>query len=76
MAKSKIQYKKVTNENFSIEGELNIVDGKILINVEEEGEKDLTKALEKYNEKYIKITIGEKTEEDLSDELDGQNKEA
>ena len=70
MAKSKIQYKKVTNENFSIEGELNIVDGKILINVEEEGEKDLTKALEKYNEKYIKITIGEKTEEDLSDKLD------
>ena len=70
MAKSKIQYKKVTNENFSIEGELNIVDGKIIISVEEEGDKDLTKALERYKDKYIKISVGEKTEEDLSDELD------
>lgn len=70
MAKSKIQYKKVTNENFSIEGELNIVDGKIIISVEEEGDKDLTKALERYQDKYIKISVGEKTEEDLSDELD------
>ena len=70
MAKSKIQYKKVTNENFSIEGKLNIADGKIIISVEEEGDKDLTKALERYQDKYIKISVGEKTEEDLSDELD------
>ena len=70
MAKSKIQYKKVTNETLTMEGTLSIKDNKVLIDIEDEGCKDLIKALEKYNDKYIKISVGEKTEEDLSDELD------
>ena len=70
MAKSKIQYKKVTNETLTMEGTLSIEDNKVLIDIEDEGCKDLIKALERYQDKYIKISVGEKTEEDLSDELD------
>ena len=66
MAKSKINEKIVTEHKFSIEGILNVdnlPEEQIIVEVEEEGEVDLKKYLEKFNEKYIKIAISDKTEE-------------
>ncbi|HDR5083749.1 TPA: hypothetical protein QCR73_005710 [Bacillus anthracis] len=66
MAKSKINEKIITEHKFSIEGSLN-VDGlqenNIVVEVEEEGEVDLKKYLDKFNGKYIKIALSDKTEE-------------
>lgn len=66
MGKSKINEKIVTEHKFSIEGALNVDDlqeNSILIEVEEEGEVDLKKYLDKFNGSYIKIAISDKTEE-------------
>lgn len=66
MAKSKINEKIVTEHKFSIEGILNVdnlPEEQIIVEVEEEGEVDIKKYLEKFNEKYIKIAISDKTEE-------------
>lgn len=66
MAKSKINEKIITEHKFSIEGTLNVdelQEGVIICEVEDEGEIDLKKYLEKFNDKYIKIAISDKTEE-------------
>ena len=66
MAKSKINEKIITEHKFSIEGTLNVdelQEGTIICEVEDEGEIDLKKYLEKFNGKYIKIAVSDKTEE-------------
>lgn len=66
MAKSKINEKIITEHKFSIEGSLNVDDlqkNNIVVEVEEEGEVDLKKYLDKFNGKYIKIALSDKTEE-------------
>jgi ERCC4-related helicase len=66
MAKSKINEKVVTEHKFTAEGTLNIdelQEGTVMIEVEEEGEVDLKKYLDKFNGKYIKISFSDKTEE-------------
>lgn len=66
MAKSKINEKIVTEHKFSIEGSLNVdslSEEAIIVEVEDEGEVDLKKYLDKFNGKYIKIALSDKTEE-------------
>lgn len=66
MAKSKVNEKIITEHKFSIEGALNVdnlQEGTVFVEVEEEGEIDLKKYLDKFNGKYIKIAISDKTEE-------------
>lgn len=66
MAKSKINEKIITEHKFSIEGSLNVdslQENNIVVEVEEEGEVDLKKYLDKFNGKYIKIALSDKTEE-------------
>lgn len=65
MAK-KINEKITTEHKFSIEGFLNadeLQDDSIIMEVEDEGEVSIKKFLDKFNGKYIKIVISEKTEE-------------
>lgn len=65
MAK-KLNEKITTEHKVSIEGILNVdnlCDDMIICDIEEVGEVDLKKYLEKFNGKSIKITLGEKTEE-------------
>lgn len=66
MAKSKVNEKIVTEHKFSIEGALDVdrlQEDVLLVEVEDEGEVDIKKYLDKFNGKYIKIAISEKTEE-------------
>lgn len=66
MAKSKINEKIVTEHKFTIEGILNVdnlPEGAIIVEVEDEGEVDLKKYLDKFNGKYIKNGMSDKTEE-------------
>lgn len=66
MAKSKINEKIITEHKFSIEGILNVDELQeevIICEVEDEGEIDLKKYLEKFNGKYIKIAVSDKAEE-------------
>ena len=58
--------KIVTEHKFSIEGTLNVdnlQENSIIVEVEDEGEVDLKKYLDKFNGKYIKIGMSDKTEE-------------
>lgn len=62
----KLNEKITTEHKVSIEGILNVDnldDDMISCEIEEIGEVDLKKYLEKFNGKNIKITLGEKTEE-------------
>ena len=66
MAKSKINEKITTEHKFSIEGFLNtdeLQEGMIICEVENEGEVDLKKYLDKFNSKYMKFSMSDKTEE-------------
>ena len=66
MAKSKINEKIITEHKFSVEGTLdvdNLQENTIVVEVEEEGEVDLKKFLDKFNGSYIKIAISDKSEE-------------
>ena len=65
MAK-KISEKIITQHKFGIEGLLNVDsldENIVLVEVEEEGEVDLRRFLDKFNGKYVKITINETSEE-------------
>lgn len=65
MAKSKINEKIITDHKFNAEGSLNVdnlIEGQIILEVEDEGEVDLFKYLKKFNESYIKISISDKVE--------------
>ena len=62
MGKSKISEKIITQHKFGIEGLLNVDnldEGIIIVEVEEEGEIDLSKFLKKFSDKYVKISISE-----------------
>lgn len=65
MAK-KINEKIITEHKFSIEGTLNVdelQENSIICEVLDEGEISLKKYLDKFNGKYIKIAVSDKTEE-------------
>ncbi len=65
MAK-KITEKITVNHTVKIEGTLNvdnIDEGVLLIEVEEEGEINLNDYIKKFGDKYITITLTDKTEE-------------
>lgn len=66
MAK-KINEKIITEHKFSIEGTLNVdelQEGAVICEVEDEAtEIDLKKYLEKFNGRYVKIAVSDKTEE-------------
>ena len=65
MAK-KINEKIITEHKFSIEGTLNVdelQEGAVICEVEDEGSVDLKKYMEKFNGRYVKIAVSDKTEE-------------
>lgn len=68
MAKSKISEKKVTTTKLSLEGSLNLdnLTG-FQMEFEEEGEKDITEKLKKYNGQYGILTWTVKEEEEIED---------
>lgn len=65
MAKSKLVEKIVTEHKVSVEGILNLdnlKEDEFILELEEEGEVDFKKYLDKFNGKYIKLSISEKEE--------------
>lgn len=66
MAKKLINEKIITKHDFSIEGTLNLdnlTNDVFLVEVEEIGEVDIKEYLDKFNGKYVKITLTDKVEE-------------
>lgn len=68
MAKKKVSEKRVTSTKLTIEGALNIdkLTG-LILEVEDEGERDFTDILKKYNGSYGTLTWTEKIEEDIEE---------
>ena len=65
MRKSKVSEKIITQHKISAEGTLNtdnLNEGAIIIETED-GEFNLDRFLDKFNGKYVKITINETSEE-------------
>lgn len=68
MAKKKISRKITKTDKLDIEGTLNLdslSEGKIIAEVEEEGEVDITDLLKAFDGKYIKLSLAEKTDEEI-----------
>lgn len=65
-AKKKISEKKTTTTKLSIEGFLNLDELQgFTMEIEEEGEKDITEKLKTYNGQYGTLTFTVKEEEDI-----------
>lgn len=68
IAKKKVSEKKVTSTKLSIEGTLNIDElSGLVLEIEDEGEKDFSEILKKYNGSYGTLTWTEKLEEDIEE---------
>ena len=71
MAKSKLSEKITNTHQLSVEGTLNVDDlGKIIVELEDEGEKDISDIIRKFNGEYMKLVITKKDEEIPSEEGD------
>ncbi|NRU52543.1 hypothetical protein [Clostridium beijerinckii] len=71
MAKKMINEKIITDHKFSAEGTLsidNLPEGVFMMEVEEIGEVDLKKYLDKFNSAYIKLSISDKVESEPEEE--------
>lgn len=66
MSRKKISEKKITTTKLSIEGFLNLDELQgFTMEIEEEGEKDITEKLKTYNGQYGTLTFTVKEEEDI-----------
>lgn len=66
MSRKKISEKKTTTTKLSIEGFLNLDELQgFTMEIEEEGEKDITEKLKTYNGQYGTLTFTVKEEEDI-----------
>lgn len=64
--KKKISEKRITTTKLSLEGFLNLDQmAEFCIEFEEEGQKDVTELLKKYNGQYGTLTFTVKEEEDM-----------
>lgn len=66
MAKQSINEKITTTHKLDIEGTLNVdslQEGMLMAELEDEGEKDLKDLINKFNGKFVKISITDKVEE-------------
>ena len=68
MAKSKITEIKKETHKFVVEGEVTVENGLIVINVPDEGVKNLHELVKNFNGEYCKITFQEDQEENLKGE--------
>ncbi|WP_195618946.1 hypothetical protein [Clostridium paraputrificum] len=68
MAKNKIQEKRTTTTKLSLEGTLNLDNlSGLVMEFEDEGEKDVVEKLKKYNGSYGTLTWTEKIEEEIEE---------
>lgn len=69
MGKKKISQKRVTTTKLSLEGFLNLEELKegFLMEFEEEGQKDVTELLKRYDGQYGTLTFTVKEEEDIEE---------
>lgn len=67
MAKPKskiVETKKITHK-FVTEGEVSFADGIIVINIPDEGEKNLNELVKNFNGEYCKITFQQEDQENI-----------
>jgi hypothetical protein len=68
MAKSKITEIKKETHKFVVEGEVTVENNLIVVNVPDEGVKNLHELVKNFNGEYCKITFQEDREENLKTE--------
>ena len=68
MAKSKLTESKKITHKLATEGELTIVDSVIVINIPDEGVKNLHEVIKNFSGCYVKLSITEEAIEDVMDE--------
>jgi hypothetical protein len=67
MAKSKLTETKKITHKLASEGELTIVDSVAVVNIPDEGVKNLIELLKNFSGKYVKFSF---TEEEIEDVID------
>jgi len=72
MAKSKLTETKKITHKLASEGELTIVDSVAVVNIPDEGVKNLIELLKNFSGKYVKFSF---TEEEIEDVIDDDSEE-
>jgi len=72
MAKSKLTETKKITHKLATEGELTIDEGIAVVNIPDEGVKNLIELLKNFSGKYVKFSFTEEEVEDVMDE-DNEN---
>jgi len=70
MAKSKLTETKKITHKLASEGELTITDQIAVVNIPDEGVKNLIELLKNFSGKYVKFSFTEEEVEDVMDEED------
>jgi len=68
MAKSKLTETKKITHKLASEGELTVVNGLIVVNIPDEGVKNLHELLKNFSGCYVKFNFTEEAIEDVIDE--------
>ena len=77
MAKSKLTETKKITHKLASEGELTIVDSVVVVNIPDEGVKNLIELLKNFSGKYVKFSFTEEEIEDVvNDEDDSEDDES
>jgi hypothetical protein len=77
MAKSKLTETKKITHKLASEGELTIVDSVAVVNIPDEGVKNLIELLKNFSGKYVKFSFTEEEIEDVvNDEDDSEDDES
>lgn len=70
MAKSKLTETKKITHKLATEGELTVVDGLVIINIPDEGVKNVHELLKNFSGCYIKLAITEESVEDVEQDYE------
>jgi len=75
MAKSKLTETKKITHKLATEGELTVVDNVVVLNIPDEGVKNLHELLKNFSGCYVKLSFTEEEIEDVVDEDEPEDDE-